>query len=200
MTRQAMQPHGVVGQVFGALMEALNAPVYRAVTDHVRPGPGEAWLDVGCGTGAMLARLGRAMGHGTLVGVDPSAVMVARARRRLRRLPGLDVDVRRGTADATGLAADAFDGAVALHCFQFWPDPARGLGELARVLRPGGRLVLALRDHGARPPHWLPNPLSRGPDEARALAELLREEGWTDVRAPGRAAGSPLVEAISARR
>ena len=95
-------------------------------------------LDVGCGTGFLLARLLERHPTVQCAGVDLSPGMVAQARRRL---PG---SVTLAVADAERLpfATGSFDAVVSASSLHFWPSPARGLEELHRVLRPSGQIVL----------------------------------------------------------
>lgn len=98
---------------------------------------------------------------------------------------GARVDLRTGSVgDGSPLPwPDAtFDAAAALHCFQFWSDPAAGLAELARVLRPDAPLLVILRNHGRRAPDWLPNPASRSGDEPGTARALLRDAGFGEAR------------------
>jgi SAM-dependent methyltransferase len=119
-------------------------PAYRMykarVAQQLRPVAGGRYLDVGCGTGADAIAL--AVRHGVdVVGVDASETMVAEARRR-----GLAEAV---VADAASLpfADETFDGAWADRTFQHLADPERALGELVRVTRPGGRIVVVDPDY-----------------------------------------------------
>ena len=102
--------------------------------------PGERVLDVGCGTGAFEERLIAANPQQEVVGVDVSAGMLAEARRKLAAAP----TVRFVEAEATRLPFDdgAFDTVVSASALHYVPDPAAALGEVARVLAVGGRLVL----------------------------------------------------------
>lgn len=118
---------------------------------------GEAVLDVGCGTGtlALIAqeRVGP-MGH--IWGIDPSASMIAGARRKAarRRLP---VEFRSGVIEQIDFPDHAFD--VVLSTFMMHHLPydlkCRGLAEIARVLKPGGRLLVVdfkrPEDHAIQP-------------------------------------------------
>ncbi len=197
---QAMEPRGLTGRVFGWMMERLNAPTYEAVIRIMAPANGYAVLDVGFGTGAMLARLADHIAVGTLAGIDPSALMVETARVRLQRYkPDFRVDLQEGTVARLPWADQSFDTVTALHSFQFWEDPGAGLSEAARVLRHGGKAVFVLRDHGKKPPQWLPNPLSRAGDEAQALKGLLRQAGFDGVTEHPAVSGSKIVSGVTKR-
>jgi demethylmenaquinone methyltransferase/2-methoxy-6-polyprenyl-1,4-benzoquinol methylase len=112
--------------------------------------PGEVALDVACGTGALTRDLASHQPFARVLGADFSWEMV-------RRGPDLDAADRRGAARAGGyLAADAMrlpfaDASVDVVTIAFGlrnlPDPDGGLGELRRVLRPGGRLVICEFSH-----------------------------------------------------
>lgn len=186
-----MRPAGISGRVFGWLMEWTNASAYRLALDMLAPARDEAMVEIGFGTGRMIELLAARMPAGRVAGIDPTETMldVARNRRGVRGA-GERIDLRLGDASHLPWPDAAFDGAAALHSFQFWSDPLAGLGEVRRVLRSGGRFVLILRAHDpTRPPAWLPNPISRGPDEVAGTRAALaaagfvvqnRERGWPD--------------------
>lgn len=95
-------------------------------------------LDVGCGTGVLLAELSRREPDAPLAGIDVSSEMLAVAQDRLDgRVPLLLGDVHR-----LPLATASLDTVVTASAFHHWREPERALGEIARVLKPGGRLVL----------------------------------------------------------
>jgi SAM-dependent methyltransferase len=99
-----------------------------------------------------------------------SRSIVKREADRVRLSLGGDTDLDEPPA--------SLDRIVALHSFQFWADPAASVWRLRELLRPGGRLVLVLRDHSRGGADWLPNPLSRGTDESEATRRLLAESGF----------------------
>lgn len=117
--------------------------VYRPPQDAVLRALGDApcrtVLDVGCGTGQLAARLRRELPRTQIVGCDFSAGMLAAARARDRR-----ADWVQGDAGRLPFADAAFDAVVSTEAFHWFPDPRRALAEFRRVLRPGGRLLLAL--------------------------------------------------------
>jgi SAM-dependent methyltransferase len=122
--------------------------VFAAVRDAQ---PGRV-LEVGCGEGELAERVLRELGA-EVVAVDQSARMVELTRRR-------GVDARLGDVQDLDVDDETFDCAVAAWVLFHAEDVARALAELARVLRPGGRLVAA----------------TNGPDHLRELYELLEAD------------------------
>jgi ubiquinone/menaquinone biosynthesis C-methylase UbiE len=131
--------------------------------------PGERVLEVGHGPGPLLARIAGA-GAGQVCGADPSETMVAMTRRRLAKVTET-ADIRQGTAEDTGFGDASFDLAISVNNVPMWSDLAVGFGELRRVLKPAGRLVVAW--HGGRNPTLIGRRLTL-PSEVldRILAEL----------------------------
>jgi ubiquinone/menaquinone biosynthesis C-methylase UbiE len=105
--------------------------------------PGQHVLDIATGTGlaaeAALATVG-STGHVTAADVSPA--MVERARERLRGSPYAAVAVEDG--QALSFPDQSFDAVLCSLGLMFFPDPARGLSEFHRVLRPGGRVAVSV--------------------------------------------------------
>jgi SAM-dependent methyltransferase len=139
LATQFARPHGAAGRfLLGPLLDWIGAPMMAAAFRALDPGPGERILDLGIGGGALSRRLVRAGAEVT--GVDPSPVLLDRARRRM---PGVTFLVGHGAA--IPLPDAAMDKAASINTLYFWADPAAVMAELARVLRPGGRLVLGFQ-------------------------------------------------------
>jgi ubiquinone/menaquinone biosynthesis C-methylase UbiE len=147
IARQSAHPNGLIGHIVARVMALDTAAVNRRAVGRLDPKPGERILELGCGHGRTLRRVAGRVGHGFAAGVDPSQVMLAVARRHLRR----DIAAGRARVDEGDAAriphADAgFDKAFSVHTIYFWPHLDAGLRELHRVLRPGGELLLVFRD------------------------------------------------------
>ncbi len=110
------------------------------VTDALRLTDGDVLLDLACGRGGYGLEVAHRTGA-RLVGVDFSAVAVRQAGEQATRL-GRDADFRVGRLDATGLDDGSVDAVMVVDAIQFADDPAAAYAELARVLRPGGRVAL----------------------------------------------------------
>ena len=95
-------------------------------------------LDVGCGTGELLRRLRAKYPDAVLAGLDPVAEMLDVAREKLS---GRE-DLRIGYADSLPWPAGSFDVVVSCNMFHYITHPVEALREMARVIRPGGALVL----------------------------------------------------------
>ena len=99
---------------------------------------GSRVLDVGCGTGELLARLRAKYPEAMLAGLDPVPEMLAVAGRKLS---GRE-DLRVGYADSLPWPSAGFDVVVSCNMFHYITHPVDALKEMARVIRPGGALVL----------------------------------------------------------
>ncbi|MFJ8542292.1 class I SAM-dependent methyltransferase [Streptomyces sp. NPDC093586] len=154
-----------------------DGPAYAAAVAEMGLREGGRVLDAGCGTGRALPPLRAAVGpSGVVVGADLTPAMLEAAVRA-----GRDRDGRLLLADVTALPLRprSLDAVFAAGLIAHLPDPARGLGELARVVRPGG--VLALFHPIGRAALAARQGRRITPDDLRAepnLRPLLATSGW----------------------
>jgi ubiquinone/menaquinone biosynthesis C-methylase UbiE len=147
IARQASRPSGLVGRALGAIMffetRALNDEVLRRLAIR----PGERILEIGFGHGRTLERAARMHTDTSFAGLDHAEDVVATLARRCAPLVKSGrLELRAGDSAALPWPDASFDGAFAVHTLYFWQHPERDLAEIARVLKPGGRLLLAFRE------------------------------------------------------
>ena len=116
--------------------EAVEAAIRAALADK----PFRSLLDLGTGTGRMLELFGAEIERG--LGLDLSLDMLLLARDRLERAGLKNCSVRQGDIYDLPLANDSFDVVILHQVLHFLDDGARAIHEAARVLRPGGRLLV----------------------------------------------------------
>lgn len=107
--------------------------------------PGEQVLDVGCGTGTLVLEAQRFVGRaGRVVGIDPSSQQVARARAKAARRH-VPIEFQIGVIEQLPFPDETFDVVLSTLMMHHVPTPLKrqGLAEIARVLKPGGRLIIA---------------------------------------------------------
>ncbi len=195
------EPRGPWGGAALIAMAALNKMQNRAALALLNPRPGDHVLELGCGPGAaMKEALSRVGEHGYVAGIDHAQTAACIASRALHKeaICGRAA-VLRASVDDLPFRDLMFDRAFAVNSFSFWPHPGRALHEIARVLRPGGRLVITER--AASPD--CPTSLVADDGFARLdrAARLLRAGGWTllDERAD-KDGPSLLALSVLARR
>jgi len=136
-------------------------------------------LEIGFGQGRTAAVL-LGTGH-RVIGVDPSATMVkqASARNQTACRDGR-ADLRHSDGITIPFADGAADAALTVHTVYFMPDPARTFTEAARVLRPGGTLVIACRTSDTPLPAWMDPNVYRIPT-ATQVAKMLTAAGFDRI-------------------
>lgn len=170
-----------------------------AVAERLALAPGDALLEVGCGSGRALLRLAPRLRGGFAVGVDPSPLMLRHAAMRLR--PWIEqgrVRLLEGwTAQLPSFPDGAFHKAFGVHVAPIWDEPHANVAELRRVLRPGGCLVLGYRPEDRDDPGGVHDggaPAVVGSRARPAAVESwLREAGFARVRTGRTEAAGPAL-------
>lgn len=184
----------VAAEAYDRYMGRYSVPLARELCELAQIASGQRVLDVGCGPGALTAELVGRLGPAGVSAVDPSEPFVEAARERHP-----EVDVRRAAVEQLPFPDGAFDASLAQLVVNFMASPVAGLGEMARVTRPGGVVAACVWDHdtggeGALSRFWdaareldpeVEDESGQAGSRRGHLAELLREAGLRDVAEAG---------------
>ncbi|MDF2713032.1 MAG: methyltransferase, partial [Nonomuraea muscovyensis] len=188
--------------------ERMGAPFTRLVLDAASMAGADRILDVGCGTGSTTCAAARVAADGQALGVDIARPLLQRAEQRARHDGLTNVRFEHGDAQTHRLAPQGFDVAISRFGVMFFSDPTAAFANIARGLRPGGRIALvcwqpvannewitvlsaAAAQHIPLPPPGepgSPGPFSLG--DRQHLAAVLDAAGLVDV------AIQPVVESL----
>jgi ubiquinone/menaquinone biosynthesis C-methylase UbiE len=141
LIRQASIYDGLINiMTFGQVRRLRSLTV-----DQVLLKPDESVLDVGCGTGGVTIPAKLSVGKsGKVAGIDPAPEMIAVANRKASRM-GLEIDFRMGVIESLPYPDATFDAVTSSLMMHHLPHDlqVKGLAEIFRVLKPGGRLLIA---------------------------------------------------------
>ena len=141
----AAVPSGPLGWVSSRVMHYGHGPIYRLMDESLDLRPDDDLLEVACGSAYFLDRYASHVRH--VAGLDLSEIQVGLARKRLAdRIAAGTAEIVQGDAGSLPWEDGRF-GAVVCNSTDAFPDPARAVAEMQRVLRPGGRAAILI---GAR--------------------------------------------------
>ena len=128
--------------MYGRFVGRYASPLAAALIGAVGLEPDDRVLDVGCGPGGLATALAEVVGQENVAAVDPSQPFVSVCRARLP-----SADVRVAAAEELPFENDSFDAALAQLVVNFMTDPVRGVGEMKRVVKPGGKVAACTWDY-----------------------------------------------------
>lgn len=184
----------------GEGMESEHLPIARRTLALMNVRPDDTILDVGCGTGWLARLIAPRVPEGRVEGSDVSNEMVRRASESSRQF----ANVAFLTSGAESLPFDdsAFTKAISIESAYYWPEPAAGLREIFRVLKPGGSAWLLIEYYKDNPHchQWsevftIPTHLL----SADEWAELFRRAGFASVAHQRIPDDGPVPENYSGR-
>jgi ubiquinone/menaquinone biosynthesis C-methylase UbiE len=140
---QCKKPRGWLGRFLLWNMNSRHSSVTDWGLRHVSIQQHFTVVDVGCGGGRTLSKLAERATQGKVYGVDYSDASVAASRRtNARWIETGRVEVQHGSVSMLPFSEGMFDLATAVETHFWWPDLPRDIGEIFRVLKPGGKLVI----------------------------------------------------------
>lgn len=185
---------GPLGRFSARAMEKRNSEAEAEAVTALNPSASDSVLAIGFGPGVGVAELADRLPEGRVGGIDPSPLMVRRAGHRVRAAADR-VRLERAYTSRIPWPDGSFDGAIAVNSIQFWNPLADNATEVARVLRPGARLVTFTHD-------WALARGGRTLDGWLAAAErTFAECGFTDVASwPGVSEDGHIIAFCATRR
>ncbi|KZS85825.1 methyltransferase domain-containing protein [Mycobacterium persicum] len=197
LSRQAAAPHGVLGRLLGRIWVSETKAVNAAAIDLLAPQVHEHVLEIGFGPGRTVQLLSQRAAK--VIGIEVSGTMLTAARRRnAQAIQEGRVELVRGNGITLPLPTSCVDAVVGVHTVYFWSQPDTTLAEIARVLRPRGRVVLAFRDGDSAAPRRFDLGVYRL-YRANDLARMLRQVGFTDIETRQLTGESGHVSCVRAR-
>jgi SAM-dependent methyltransferase len=166
----------------GEEMERDHWPITEPALALMELAPADNVMDIGCGAGWLSKRLSARVPEGRVVGMDISDEMVRHARRNAAELANT-VFVT-GGVDEIPWEANFFDKAISVESAYYWPDPARGMREIFRVLREGGSAWILINYYRDNPHSHQWGPLLDVPTHlllAEEWAQLFRDAGFGEA-------------------
>jgi ubiquinone/menaquinone biosynthesis C-methylase UbiE len=184
----------------GESMEHEHWPITRPALEMMRLARDENILDVGCGAGWLSRSLARAVPEGRVVGMDISDEMIHRAREASLQFENLVFVV--GGVDEIPWEANFFSKAVSVESSYYWPDPAKGMREIYRVLAEGGSAWIVINYYRDNPHCHQWGKLLAVPTQllsADEWAGLFQDAGFAEVAHQRIPDSSPNPEVYTGR-
>ncbi len=181
-------------------MEEDHLPITLPVLEKMRLGPAENVLDVGCGAGWLSRRIARMVPEGRVVGMDISDEMVRVARRGSQEHDNILYIT--GEVDEIPWEPNFFTHAISVESAYYWPEPAKGVKEIHRVLRPGGRAWILMNYYRDNPHCHQWGELLQVPTKLLSAEEwsgLFREAGFAEIAHERVPDPSPSPESYTGR-
>jgi SAM-dependent methyltransferase len=166
----------------GESMEHDHWPITRPALEMMRIEPDENVIDVGCGAGWLSRILARGVPEGRVVGMDISDEMIHRAREASVEFENLVFVV--GAVHDIPWEPNFFQKAISVESSYYWPDPAKGLREIHRVLGEGGSAWIVINYYRDNPHCHQWGEMLKIPTHllsAEEWARLFRDAGFANV-------------------
>lgn len=147
-SRQARRPSGLFGRiVMPQIFNLGHTSINELVKEQLRLNHDDHILEIGFGTGKLIDDIANNIKNGLIEGIDFSEAMFSVACKRLKNhISTGTVILKQGDFMDVSYEDGHFDIVYSLNTIYFWPNPDECLGKIHRILKPGGRIVLAFGD------------------------------------------------------
>ena len=146
IAEQARHARGWLGRLIAFVMAHETWAQNKSAIEALSITETDRVVDIGCGPGRSIGAIAALASKGQVVGIDPSELMVEIAIHRNRsRIKKGRAQIAIASASRLPFEDECFDKALCVHVVYFWNDLGAAFHEIARVLKPGGRLALLFR-------------------------------------------------------
>jgi ubiquinone/menaquinone biosynthesis C-methylase UbiE len=147
-SKQAREPSGIFGRyVMPVVFDRGNMVVNKLMGDLLELEENDRVLEIGFGTGKFINDSAKLVKRGRIEGIDFSDTMVAVATRKNKKyIAAGKVIIRPGDFEETDYRDDSYDKICSANTIYFWPNPDGCLKKVLKILKPGGKLLLAFED------------------------------------------------------
>ena len=147
-SEQARKPSGLFGRwVMSKIFDYGNAALNNFMKEQLLLQENDHVLEIGFGTGKLIFEMAKQVNKGLIEGIDLSDTMVAIAEKKNKKyIAEGKVIIRQGDFEETAYNDNRFDKICSANTVYFWPQPDNFIKNILRILKPGGKLILAFED------------------------------------------------------
>ncbi|MGD9175288.1 MAG: class I SAM-dependent methyltransferase, partial [Desulfobacterales bacterium] len=147
-SEQARKPSGLFGRwVMSKIFDHGNAAINDFMKEQLLLQENDHVLEIGFGTGKLLFEMAKQVNKGFIEGIDLSDTMVAIAEKKNKKyIAEGKVIIRQGDFEEAAYNDNRFDTICSANTIYFWPQPDNFIKNILRILKPGGKLILAFED------------------------------------------------------
>jgi len=178
-SNQARKPSGLFGRlVMSRVFDLGNANLNAFMKGLLNLEANDHVLEIGPGTGKLISEMAKVIDNGFIEGIDLSDTMVTMAQRKNRKhISAGKVKIRQGDFRNAAYNDSSFDKICSANTIYFWATPDQFIKKIFRILKPGGKLVLAFEDKKQLEKQSLSKDVFRFYDQTE-IEDLLQRNGF----------------------